>query len=223
MDIDQFKNLVRSAVSESDREPVQAYILEKNERKLTPFDINRIAGNPIGITDSRWPLFNGKKMFHVFTVDLNDVPRLKEKFSSEIRAFALFISDTVDLVADEPFNLHTKILELTQKDLACGVNEDSPTYDENYKEPIEGSFKSHEIEFPAELFYDYDVYDDLSDSVKAILENMEFTIAGGRPIWLRGSKHTNDVLVQFDEYFYEMNLGYGGTLYVYKDTAFMNH
>ena len=220
MNIKEFKALVEKAIKQSALDPVKAYLLEVQNRLPDKNDVNRIAGSPIGVSDSSWPVYKNQKMFHLFTLDLNDTEDLKKYFPMNTRAISLFISDIIHNEAFSPGNDQTKLLKLTDADVSTGCITAGPEYDEDFRSPEESTFAVHEILFPAEVFENFDCYDDLSQPIQDVLDNLEWTIAGGKPIWLQGKEHHDDVLVQFDELFVDINLGDGGVMYVYEDTAF---
>ena len=74
---------------------LEIYLLEPSENMPCSTDINRTTGAPIGVTDSNWPKYRGSKMFHAITVDLEQVPHLKNRFPG-CRAFSVFVSDYLD-------------------------------------------------------------------------------------------------------------------------------
>lgn len=45
-------------------------------------------------------------------------------------------------------------------------------------------------------------------------------MAGGSAIWLQGNEYDGEIIMQFDNCLVDMNLGDGGIMYVFKDTAF---
>jgi len=220
MTIEKLQRLADAAIEASTHAPVMAYLLEVKNRKPTESDINRIAGMPIGVTEKDWPRRKDQKMFHLFTLDLNDVPDLRKHFPDDARAFSLFITDIINHEAYGPGNDETEILSLTENQISKGENGKAPAYDESFRSPEENTFVCHEVLLPAEIFDEIDDYEELNDSILEVLESIEWTIAGGKPIWLQYKEHTDDVLVQFDEGFLDINLGDGGVMYVFPDTAF---
>lgn len=216
--VDQATEIIKNNKSQT----TTAYIIEKIEQKPSLKDINRVAGTSIGISDENWPMFNDEKMAHVITIDLNSTPDLKKQFPNGVEAFALFISNFFDNQAYVPMNNEAKCVMLTKLDLEKGTNNWVAPVEEGFYKPEACIFKCHEVVLPVEVF-DEEIYNRKeTDPIYILSERLtQYPIAGGRPIWLQSPQHEgNDVILQFDEGLVDINLGDGGVMYVFKDTAF---
>lgn len=160
-------------------------------------------------------------MAHVFTLDLNTVPELKKNFPEDVVAFSLFLSSFMFNEAYAPMNKETATLLLTKKDLESGENNWIAPSEDDFDIPESSSFICHEVKLPSEVF-DHDIYErEETDPVYILGDNLcQFTIVGGEPIWLQGAEYSENIVIQFDEDFIDINLGDGGVMYVFKDTAF---
>ncbi len=237
MEIHTLKAKARQQVEDCAGDTTTVYLLEKTEQMPDEAEINRILGHPIGVSDSRWPQYQGRKMFHVLTLDLDTTPRLKEKFPSDTRAIALFISSLIMNEAFEADSDECTLLALTAADLALGVNSSGPGIRDDYEthfgefqadQADDGSvlpsgFVCHELVVPAEIFAREDLYFERGQNDPLVeLSNDLFNhaFAGGAPIWLQGDEFEGEFLFQFDENLVDMNLGDAGVMYVFKETAF---
>lgn len=78
---------------------------------------SRVGGEPIGMTRETWPLWEGKPMHHVITLERAAiVPSLPEA----IAAVAVFVNDIGNNEAYEPGTPKTKVVMLSAQDLARG-------------------------------------------------------------------------------------------------------
>ena len=218
--IEEISELAGKVLSDYSGLTTTIYLLKKEEVKPGVTRINRVAGAAIGVSDALWPKYEGERMHHAITLDLKSVPKLQHECQENIVAVALFVSDLMDNESYVPLNQESKVIHLTQKDIDQGVNPWIPQSDDDYQvEPC--SFEPYEIEVPLEIF-DEHIYDrDESDLMFKLFEEISsYSFAGGKPIWIQSAEYDADILFQFDESLVDMNLGDGGCMYVFKDTAF---
>ena len=197
---------------------VTVYLLESLEREPADTDINRCCGTAIGVLPDTWPERGGQKMEHAITLDLSSTPKLKAQFPADTAAVAVFVSSLEDNEAFAPGTEETAVLLLTDQDLAKGVNTGAgPANDESEST----TFVAHEVTLPIEVFSE-DIYErDEDDPIYELNRALSgFSMAGGKPIWLQGIDHDGDIILQFDDSLVDMNLGDGGVMYVFVDTAF---
>ena len=217
MSIENIRNKAQAIISKNNSNVVKAYLLENLEREPDEAELNRTCGAPIGIDNGNWPLVEGEKMAHAITINLDSVPALKPNFPEGTKAVAVFVSDLIENEAYQPGTPETAIVLLNESDIAKGTGEWEPPEDESEST----TFKAHEVDLPEEVFGEerYDL--DESDPVYELSEELcEFSMAGGKPIWLQGPEHEGEIILQFDEDLVDMNLGDAGVMYVFKDTAF---
>ena len=80
--------------------------------------VDRVGGEPIGMTKKTWPLRNGKPMHHLVTLSRKSiVPTLPKS----VAAVAVFVDDIRMNEAYEPENESSRVVFLTQSDLARGT------------------------------------------------------------------------------------------------------
>lgn len=220
MNINKLQEQAQKIIDDNKSETVIAYIIEKIKKLPESKEINRVAGSPIGVSEEKWPLFNGKKMFHTITLDLETTPSLKVDFPQEVKAISLFVSDLLDNESYEPGNKEAAVLMLTQSDIDKGINDNNPSYEDD--DEVEAcTYKCHEILLPIEVF-DEEIYEREEDDPIYVLSEIlcEYSMAGGKPIWLQSAEYDQKIILQFDEMLVDMNLGDAGVMYVFSDTAF---
>ena len=220
MNINKIRNLAAEITANGTKELVTIYLIEALEQEPSEIEINRTFSHPIGVSEENWPRLDGKKMFHAVTLDLETTPKLKEHFPG-YRAISLFISDRVEHEIDGPNNKDATLVRITQEDIEEGINENSPEHNTDFGEPKSQSFTCHEIEIPIEVFH---------PEVRGLVEEnpllnlatriYDQSYAAGVPLWLQGVEFKGTFLLQFDEMLVDMNLGDGGIMYVFKETAF---
>lgn len=219
--IDEVRALAKELCDQPDVETITTYLIKKQERMPLDTELNRIAGSPIGITDSDWPRYLGKKMHHLVTLDLDTAPALKTSFSSDTKAVSLFLSDIIHHEAWAPDNDHVVVIELTADQLGFGVNSDVPLFDEDFREPIAGTFSCHEVELPSAVFSYELVETSESMSLRRLqIAIEEYDLAAGYPIWLHDDDSPVPIVMQFCEGFVDINMGDGGMMYWFTDTAY---
>ncbi|HQY65042.1 MAG TPA: hypothetical protein PK141_26800 [Polyangiaceae bacterium] len=79
--------------------------------------VNRVGGEPVGLTKDMWPLYQGRPMHHVVTVERDAVVA---PLPEHVAAVAVFVNDVGDNEAFTPDTPRTKVLFLTAQDLARG-------------------------------------------------------------------------------------------------------
>lgn len=218
MSIEDIRHRAQEIIDAGLADTVTAYLLENQEREPGDSDINRCCGTAIGVSPETWPQKDGRKMEHAITLDLSSTPKLKAQYPAEIAAVAVFVSSLDENEAFEPGTEETAVLLLTDEDLVKGVNAAAgPANDESEST----TFVAHEITLPVEVFAE-DVHQrDEDDPVYELYEALgEFSMAGGKPVWLQGVAHDGEIILQFDDSLVDMNLGDGGVMYVFRDTAF---
>lgn len=218
MSIENVREKAKQIVKANCSQVIKAYLIENIEKEPGDTDVNRTCGAPIGVSEEKWPRFDDKKMDHAITLDLSTTPMLKEFFPSDTKAISLFVSHLLDNEAYEPGNKETELLTLTEDDLKNGVSKWKLAEDEECEST---TFICHEVELPIEVFAE-DIYErDEDDPVYILSEELcEYSMAGGKPIWIQGDEHDGDIILQFDDSLVDMNLGDAGVMYVFKNTSF---
>ena len=218
MSIEEIRQQAQTILQSGSTGRVTAYLLENQEREPGPNDVNRTCGAPIGVSAERWPTIDGDKMEHAITLDLSSVPKLKARFPEKVAAVALFVSSLDDNQAFEPGNEETAIVLLSEQHLANGADDPAGPVNEDSES---STFVAHEVALPVEVFAE-DIHErEEDDPVLGLSEALcQFSMAGGKPIWLQGPEHQGGIILQFDDSLVDMNLGDGGVMYVFGDTAF---
>jgi hypothetical protein len=89
--------------------------------------VDRVGGEPIGMTKETWPQSNGRPMHHVVTLSRKSiVPALPKA----VAAVALFIDDIRMNEAYEPGNESSRVVFLTKSDLARGTTPAEQFFDD---------------------------------------------------------------------------------------------
>lgn len=191
-----------------------------------PTAINRIGGRAIGVGE--WPTHASAPMHHVLTLDLNDHPDFQPP---GVRALALFISSPSSHEAYQPHTPHTRVLLLSDADLARGET------------PLPDDLDTSDTIRPATLTL-------TSGAGLTDRELYQHSFAGGSPQWLQGDESEGlfgdhgdddyadddnddndeeseprhrpprDFVLQFDgALISDVNLGDLGIMYVFAETA----
>lgn len=190
------------------------YLLKPGDSPLSS-GVGRVGGDPVGVSDLNWPLFRGKPMDHLLTLDLEGMPALRTGPLADARAVSLFIGDRNVNEAFLPGTEETAIVVLSEADVSRGPS--TPL------RPAGAPARSLEItavEVPLEVFRTQMEPDDpeLAELWGELFNASAY--AGGGPIWLQQAEHEGQFLLQFDESFIDMNLGDAGVMYAFADTAF---
>ena len=208
-------------LSSNTLETTTIYLLEKKAMPPDSNCINRVAGKAIGIPDRKWPKCEGERMEHAITIDLRLIPKVGHSFPDGVVAVSLFVNDLMDNPSYEPMSKEVKVITLKQEDLDSGVNQWEPVKDDDFMIVDACSFDVHEIEVPVDIFNE-EIYErEESDPILKLSEDIgSCSFAGGKPIWIQGAQYDKNIIMQFDESLVDMNLGDGGCMYVFEDTAF---
>lgn len=259
MQIDNLRDQAKRLISSQGGQSITIYLLRPVDETPSRNQINRTCGNPIGVTDESWPMYKGKKMEHAITLDLNDVPKIRDALDFNYRAISVFVGSLLHFDSSRPVSEQSSVIYLNQKDVDLGEVEFDPTslrrseYERSMveleeerakagffsrlfikflKNQIEvdvteeiierGTFTCHEIEVPLGIFDD-DIDED--SALYALSENvLDFGFVGGVPVWLETDwmeyeQNIQLFLMQFDNRLVDMNLGDGGSVYVFKDNV----
>ncbi len=195
--MEEFERLL----SEASGPTLRVYILERDDTEPGTTTIARIAGTPIGVTESLVPQFDDESMTHIFTLDLAQFPELANRFDGA-RGLSLYLPDpgyaehhdSGELVPVQEANL-----------------QDSPGDTEGAASMVIKAF-----DVPVAVF-DGDVEGDLK-RVREILYSQSGYALGG-PLWLQDGEPGEDseFLLQFDESFAHINLGDAGIMYLFDN------
>jgi hypothetical protein len=190
------------------------YLLEAAKRKIKD-SCGRIGGKPIGITAETYPKFNGEPMEHLLTFDLRLTPLLQTGILEQIRAVSLFVSNSEDNEAYEPHTKESKVVLLSEEDVARGELENFAIVREF---PV-STYKVLPVEVPEIIFTETLDLDKPFDKLSIEVFNAS-GYAGKTPLWLQDVEHTGEFILQFSVDFINTNLGDTGEMYVFADTAF---
>jgi len=267
VNIIELRVLSNKLISSSDDEVLTIYLLDAVSETPAPDQINRTAGNPIGIREDVWPMYNGRKMEHALTLDLDSVPLFKKEIGSNYRAVAVFIDSLLEGNAYSEKTDEAAVVFLSQSDIDIGEVPFDPgeirqaeynrqveameefskqlgpesdgflwrLYDyvtdfffkgngeglvvEDTDEVIEKrTFTCHEMQVPLPVFNEE--VEEGSDMEKLLIGLQYHGYVGGKPNWLQSEAYDKKLYIQFNEGLVDMNLGDGGFMYVFEDTAF---
>lgn len=206
------------------------YILEKLKTRPTAETVRRIGGKPIGISSEQYPMFNGKPMEHLVTLDLEVMPELKIGELADKSAVALFISNKQSNNANEVSrgNGEAKVFLLSSEDLQRGELLEVPNpqklpddfNDGNPNELDETESYTYEVatvDVPEAVFDDWENNESLEELFEAVHNS---AYADGKPTWLQGEGYEGHFIFQFDAKLIEVNLGDSGVMFVFTNTAF---
>ena len=218
--ISAVEKMAATAVSSAGDATTTIYLLNGTGKPPQSSDINRTAGAPIGVTDDSWPMYESAKMSHLITLDVSQTPNLAKKLSEDTKAIAVFVSNLFDNEAFEPGTKESRVIEISKQDIAHGVGEWEPDEDDQeFSKPQ--SFTCHELEVPEDLFSDNLCERSQKDPLVILLNAIShYGMAGGSPIWIQSPEHNGQFILQFSESLVTTNLGDGGEMYVFSDTAF---
>ncbi len=109
--------------------------------------VSRVGGEPIGMTRETWPLYEGKPMHHVITVERAAiVPSLPEG----VAAVAVFVNDIGNNEAYMPDTAKTKVVMLSAEDVARG---------ETSLEKVLGAAEGYAPAAPGKVSFEATTYD----------------------------------------------------------------
>jgi hypothetical protein len=211
--MENIQSLALKAIQSSNSQIISIYILTRLSHDSTiDTGFSRMLGKKSVVTT--WPMDGDKKMRHVLTLDLNQIPKVKFDFLSGARTVSLFIDS---LISNEAFELDvdaTAIISTQENEIKALDTSD-----------LKGSFPIAMtcLEVPASVFDD-DIYKREEDDplFKLHRELFNCSYVGGKPIWYQGEERSSDDFIcQFDERFMEeINLGGDGVMYVFSEIAF---
>lgn len=209
--VDQVVLLAERARKSSKAPTEVIYALRKLEKAPAKATFNRTGGKPPGVGAEAWPLCDDEPMVHLFTLDLETTPELKNP-KGDTRTISFFCFSPGHNEAWEPGNDQTALLKATGEQ-ASAV--DAPPDEAEIRE--EGYFEPVRIEVPSDVW----------NAKSGVLEELRGAIYQlgarvlGQPLWLQGDDGGGaGFVMQFDESFVDINLGDMGIMYVYTDGGF---
>ncbi|HEY4056582.1 MAG TPA: hypothetical protein VGM39_08230, partial [Kofleriaceae bacterium] len=211
------EKLARLAAETSVQKSVsRSVVVRDSDEDAVPFnaDINRLYGQPIGVTAATWPKFGKAKMEHVITLETRLLSAAARKaLGKDCAAVAVFLSSLRDHEAFAPGSPRAAIVRLKAADVAKpaspgddGVRLLVATADVPEKVFLGGK-KSGAI---AEL--------------RTLFDREDFLVPDrGSPRWLQSAQPSGGAfLFELDHRFAgRVNMGDSGRLYVFTDTAFI--
>lgn len=171
--------------------------------ELSPGAVDRLGGVPIGVTVDRWPRMTvgtiDEPMNHIVTVSK---AHFAEGLPQGAAAVALFVWNPDDNEAFEPDTLGTRVVFLSEAQLAAGETSERPEgYDASREREGVALVVKTKTDTFAELGFDH----------------------VGLPIsWLQspeGQDEAGRFLFQFTEDLIDINLGDTGSMYVFENAA----
>jgi len=189
------------------------YILQENKKiSATNITLNKIGGKAMGVPKDKIPMLDDEYMEHIFTLDIKSVPELAKKMNDNIAAISLFMSDPRNNKAWEPNNKYTELLFISKEDIKQSFFADIKLRTQSDVK----TFSSDKVIIPSELFFSED--EDLLEIKNKLWQSPAYVL--GNPIWLQEEAYTGEFIMQFNEFFTDINLGDSGEMYVFKETAF---
>lgn len=202
--VDKIVQLAREVGGTGER----IYLLRRLRRAPSGEDLNVVYGPAPGVGADRWPRFRDEPMHHLFTLDLQTMPELREHMGGDARTLSLFISDPGSNEAYEAGNDETALVASTQAqiDASPAPPDEAPLDEEQH------GFEVVAVEVdPGIWFGKSELRGEIYRASARVL---------GAPIWLQGEEDGGAFYLQFDEGFVDVNLGDCGVMYVFDDTAF---
>ncbi len=183
-------------------------LLEKAPAKPT---LNLTGGMPPGIDAESWPIKDDEPMVHLFTLDLETMPELKNP-KTDTRSVSFFCYSPSHNEAYEAGNDQTALLKATADQIGA---EHEPPEDADVRP--QGHFEAIRIEVPNDVWHS-------SGGVLGELRGAIYSLGAralGHPLWLQGDEGGGyGYIMQFDESFVDINLGDMGIMYVFSDGGF---
>ena len=191
------------------------YWLEPSKEVPDESNYNRLGGIAVGFDKKSYPTFEEEPMDHIVTLDLKTMPALAKRIGKEgIRAVSLFIQHSDMLgVGLNPGSGKSAIEFLTEEDLKKGV------YKNKAIKPIEElkSFTITEIKVPVSVFTEsprnYDI-----KRIRGQLYGAPAYVLG-EAMWIQEPEWWGDFIMQFSNWFAQINLGDNGKMYVFTGAA----
>jgi hypothetical protein len=223
LDASEMKQLFRAfdAAAPSDEALFDVYVLAKNAKKTIPFtalsttaepsargfarcERSRVGGPGPGLSTA--PIGPDKRpMVHLATLFADEIPGLG--LSGENVAVAVYLSDPMNHEADKPGNKHAVVVLLDRK------TAEAPLAAVSDRDLEVQRLLAATLAVPVKP--DQDQYGQATASLAGF--------AGGVPSWVQddeGRKKDGRFLFQGNDELLPINLGDGGTFYVYEKTAF---
>ncbi len=207
--MENIQSLALKAIQSTNSQSMSIYILTRLSHDSTiDTGFSRILGKKS--VAATWPMYEEKKMRHVLTLDLNQMPKVKFDFLSGARTVSLFI----DSLLNDDGDAETAVVITQENEIKTLDTSD-----------LKGSFPvaMTYLEVPESVFDD-DIYkrEDDDPLFKLHRELFNCSYVGGKPIWYQGEERSSDDFIcQFDERFMEeINLGGDGIMYVFSEVAF---
>ncbi len=186
------------------------YVLREQYAKPDDAGYNQIGGMPPGIDVERWPTFDDQPMVHLFTLDVDTMPAMRGVLGDQVRTVSVFCHNPELNEATSPGNAWTAVVTSTDEEISGqpiarpkGVAGGRPRY-----------FEPVAVEVSPRVWKD-----DPEDRLRNAIFQAHARVLG-EPIAIQEDIHMDNLLVQFDERFVDINLGDSGVMYVFEDTAF---
>jgi hypothetical protein len=197
------------------------YVLQVDSEGYVPKrgTLARSGGKAPGIADADIPKDkSGEPLTHLFTLDLDEIPELQEQYSGA-RALAAFCPEPNSGDRTEEFQLVpiTREAAAALPHLAQTAKNADDDDDDDDEDDIAGQpMAILQLDVPVSVF-------DRSGDEGTLKEikNMLFNAAGhvfGEPFWIQGDDEDGggDFIMQINEGLCDVNLGDGGSLYVFE-------
>ena len=179
--------------------------------------VNRLYGAPIGVSEATWPAFEGKPMEHLITLETRAFHEEARGYyeKKNVLAVAVFLSSLNSHEAFAPGSKHAAVVELTATDIAKGASSAASTYPGIALEAVTKDVPESVFQGGAKkgaLF-----------ELRKLLDQHDFLATYRRsPRWLQEPQGGGLFLFDMSgSIASNVNLGDGGTLYVFADTAFI--
>ncbi len=181
--------------------------------------LSKVGGVPAGVNSSNYPMYGDESMQHIWTLDLEEIPLLQERYKG-IRAISLYVSSYEENEAYEIMTQESKVMFLTQKDI------DAKSLDITLLPQLtQQSIEIIPIQIPKNLLK-LDILKLADDSMERELERAIYNnnYIGGSPRWMQNEdRDEKGFICQFDESIDtlddRLNLA-TGIMYVYEDDAY---
>lgn len=187
------------------------YAFRKLQKAPATPTLNLTGGKPPGIDAESWPVKDDEPMVHLFTLDLETMPELKNP-KTDTRSVSFFCWSPSYNEAWEAGNDQTALLKATSDQV--GTEHEPP---EEAELRTQGHFEAIRIEVPSNVWFaEGGVLGELRGAIYSLGAR-----ALGEPLWLQGDEGGGyGYVMQFDESFVDVNLGDMGIMYVFSDGGF---
>ncbi len=207
--LDEIGRLVHMAEAEGPGDHT-IYVLRTHYAKPEQAGLNQIGGMPPGIGVERWPAFDDQPMVHLFTLDVDTMPAMRSALGDDVRTVSVFCHEPEANEATSPGNAWTAVITSTDEEIRRqpiarpkGVATGRPRY-----------FEPVAVEVSPRVWQD-----DPEDRLRNAIFQAHARVLG-EPIAIQEDIPMDNLLVQFDARFVDINLGDSGVMYVFEDTAF---